>query len=153
MTGSSVLGRILREGGASASASQQPFNDFRTRIMQDCKAINNFRLGLCEVAQNTARKVGRASVPSTPTACLGAPAGHDVSLVADCCRAQGENAFVCVFVFVRFCVCVRVCCECCVRVCVLCVRVSVCVCWCVFMMHVVADRLGRRGDQQRRKEL
>ena len=41
----------------SEDGSQRQFNDFRTRIMQDCKAINNFRLGLCEAAQNSARKI------------------------------------------------------------------------------------------------
>ena len=53
VTGKSSLVSILQSDGST----QRPFNDFRTRIMQQCKAINNFRLGLCEAAQNSARKI------------------------------------------------------------------------------------------------
>lgn len=53
VTGKSELVHIFSD----VNSTQRRFNDFRTRIMEECKAINQFRLGLCETAQNNARKI------------------------------------------------------------------------------------------------
>jgi len=53
ITGKSELVAIFTK----KSTTQRAFNDFRTKIMHECEAIRQFRRGLCESAQNDARKI------------------------------------------------------------------------------------------------
>ncbi len=53
VSGKSELVKIF----ADPASTQRRFNEFRTHVLEECKAINQFRLGLCETAQNNARKI------------------------------------------------------------------------------------------------